>query len=69
MHTTHQIYGIDFSADRDEAGKKIWIAKGVLKGEILCENSSKAERHPLQSRTSSPAGCVRDLCIFACDMR
>ena len=65
MHPPQHIYGIDFSGAKD-AGKKIWIAKGIVKGEILCENSSKAERHPLKSRTPSSTGCVRDLRIFAC---
>jgi len=63
MHPPHHIYGIDFSGAQD-AGKKIWTSKGIVKGEILCENSSKAERHPLQSRTSSPTGCVGNLCVF-----
>ncbi|MBW1702748.1 MAG: hypothetical protein JRJ11_17055 [Deltaproteobacteria bacterium] len=35
------IYGIDFSADRDEAGNKIWIAKEVVKGEKLQVLSGK----------------------------
>ena len=34
MHTTHHIYGIDFSGAQD-AGKKIWIAEGVVKGDSL----------------------------------
>jgi hypothetical protein len=60
--------GIDFSGAQD-AGKKIRIAKVIVKGEILCENSSKAERHPLQSRTPSSTGCVGDIYLSASDMR
>jgi len=39
--TLPYIYGIDFSADRDEAGNKIWIAKEVVKGEKLQVLSGK----------------------------
>ena len=60
MYPPQHIYGIDFSGAQD-AGKKIWTSKGILKGEILCENSSKAERHPLQNRTPSSPGCVGDI--------
>jgi len=31
MNPRHHIYGIDFSGAKD-AGKKIWIAKGIVKG-------------------------------------
>ena len=34
MHPPHHIYGIDFSGTKD-AGKKIVIAKGIVKGETL----------------------------------
>ena len=42
MHTTHHIYGIDFSGAQD-AGKKIWIAEGVVKtGSLLIEDCFRA---------------------------
>jgi hypothetical protein len=31
MCSPHHIYGIDFSGAKD-AGKRIWIAKGVVEG-------------------------------------
>jgi hypothetical protein len=34
MHTLHHIYDIDFSRAKD-AGKKIWIAEGVVKTDSL----------------------------------
>jgi hypothetical protein len=34
MHQPHHINGIDFSGAKD-TGKKIWIAKGIVKGEKL----------------------------------
>jgi len=34
MHQLHRIYGTDFSGVQD-AGKKIWIAEGVVKGDSL----------------------------------
>ena len=41
MHPPHHIYGIDFSGAQD-AGKKIWIAEGVVKTDSLliedCKN-------------------------------
>ena len=60
MHPPHHIYDSYFSGAKD-AGKKIWTSKGIVKSEILCENSSKAEWHPLQSRTSALTGCVGDM--------
>ena len=68
IESPHHIYGIDFSGAQD-AGKKIWIAEGVVKGEILCENSSKAQRPSLQRRTPLPTICVRDMCLSTRDMR
>ena len=40
MELPHHIYGIDFSGDKD-AGKMIWIAKGIVKGETLSIEDSK----------------------------
>ncbi|MBW1706314.1 MAG: hypothetical protein JRJ86_14275 [Deltaproteobacteria bacterium] len=57
MHPPHHIYGIDFSGAQD-ACKKIWIAEGVVKGEILCEISSKAQRHPLRVGPHLPLGVL-----------
>ena len=34
IYTKHQIDGIDFSGAQD-AGKKIWIAEGVVKTDLL----------------------------------
>ena len=34
MNPRHHIYGIDFSGAQD-AGNKIWIAEGVVKGDSL----------------------------------
>jgi len=34
MHPPHHIYGIDFSGARD-AGRKIWLAEGVVKTHSL----------------------------------
>jgi len=34
MHPPQHTYGIDFSGAQD-AGKKIWIAEGVVKGDSL----------------------------------
>jgi len=34
MHPPQHIYGIDFSGAQD-AGKKIWIAEGVVKDDSL----------------------------------
>ena len=43
MHPAH-IYGIDFSGAQD-AGKKIWIAEGVVKGDsLLIEDCFKARK-------------------------
>ena len=53
MYLPHHIYGIDFSADRDEAGNKIWIAKGIIKGEkavkqnAVCGARASREKTPL----------------------
>ena len=33
IHPKHRIYGIDFSGAKD-AGKKIWIAKGIVETEL-----------------------------------
>ncbi|MCG2778886.1 MAG: hypothetical protein L6406_24685 [Desulfobacterales bacterium] len=42
MHPPHRIYGIDFSGAQD-AGKKIWIAEGVVKGDsFLIEDCFRA---------------------------
>ena len=62
------IYGIDFSGDKD-AGKKIWLQKGIAKGKMLCEKNNTTQRYPLQRRTSSPTLRVRHLRTFTCDMR
>jgi len=40
MHSPHHIYGIDFSGDQD-AGKKIWIAEGVVKGGALLNEADE----------------------------
>ena len=43
MHTTHQIYEIDFRGAQD-AGKKIWVAKGIVEWEaLLIEDCKKQE--------------------------
>jgi hypothetical protein len=34
MHPPQHIYSIDFSEAQD-AGKKIWVAKGIVHGETL----------------------------------
>jgi hypothetical protein len=34
MRPPEHIYGIDFSGAKD-AGKKIWVAKGIVHGETL----------------------------------
>jgi hypothetical protein len=48
MNTRHHIYGIDFSGAKD-AGKKIWIAKGIVKGEtLLIEDCFRARKHRYQ---------------------
>jgi hypothetical protein len=44
------------------------LQKGIAKGEILCENSSKAQRHSLQRRTPLPTICVRDICLSTGDI-
>ncbi|MBW2034877.1 MAG: hypothetical protein JRI94_15085 [Deltaproteobacteria bacterium] len=42
MHPPQHTYGIDFSGAQD-AGKKIWIAEGVVKGDsLLIENWTNA---------------------------
>ena len=47
MQPIHDIYGIDFSGAQD-AGKKIWIAKDIVKGETLlienCKNGFEGDR-------------------------
>jgi hypothetical protein len=49
MHTQH-IYGIDFSGAQD-AGKKIWIAEGVVKTDLLLiENCFSARDLPNSGR-------------------
>ena len=58
MHTTHHIYGIDFSGAQD-AGKKIWIAEGVLKGDsLLIEDCFRA-------RDLQDSGNDLDICLPA----
>ena len=52
-----------------DAGKKDLDRKGIMKGKILCENRSKAQRHPLQSRTPSPTGRPWNLCLFVFFMK
>ena len=44
MQTPHYIYGIDFSGAQD-AGKKIWIAKGIIEeNTLLIEDCFKARK-------------------------
>jgi hypothetical protein len=44
MHPPHHIDGIDFSGAKD-AGKKIWIAEGVVKTDsLLIEDCFKARK-------------------------
>ncbi|MBW1702124.1 MAG: hypothetical protein JRJ50_08370 [Deltaproteobacteria bacterium] len=47
MQLPHQIYDIDFSGAQD-AGKKIWIAEGVVKTDSLliedCKNGFEVDR-------------------------
>ena len=47
MHTLHHIYGIDFSGAQD-AGKKIWVAKGIVEWEARliedCKNGFEVDR-------------------------
>ena len=47
MDIPHRIYSLDFSGAQD-AGKKIWIAKGIVKGETLliedCNNGFEMDR-------------------------
>jgi len=48
MNPRHHIYGIDFSGAKD-AGKKIWIAKGIVKWEtLLIEDCFRARKHRYQ---------------------
>ena len=58
MHTTHHIYGIDFSGAQD-AGKNIWIAEGVVKtGSLLTEDCFRA-------RDLQDSGNDLDICLPA----
>jgi hypothetical protein len=47
MHPPQHIYGIDFSGAQD-AGKKIWIAEGVVKTDSVliedCKNRFEVDR-------------------------
>ena len=50
MHPAQHIYGIDFSGAQD-AGKKIWIAEGVVKTDsLLIEDCFKARKKYLYKR-------------------
>lgn len=46
-HPPHYIYGVDFSSAKD-AGKKTWIAKGIVEGKTPliedCKNRFKVGR-------------------------
>ncbi len=59
------IYGVDFSGARD-AGRRIWIARGVLDGNILCiEDCRPGEMLPGSSSKRDACLCaLRDL-IFS----
>ncbi len=56
------IYGVDFSGAKD-AGKKIWIAKGVIENSILqIEKCEKAEKFLGTKRELKP--CLEALIEF-----
>jgi len=58
MHSPRHIYGIDFSGAQD-AGKKIWIAEGVVKGDsLLIEDCFRA-------RDLQDSGNELDICLPA----
>ena len=58
MHSPQHIYGIDFSGAQD-AGKKIWIAEGVVKGgSLLIEDCFRA-------RDLQDSGNELDICLPA----
>jgi hypothetical protein len=49
MHPPHHIYGIDFSGAQD-AGKKIWIAEGIVKTDSLLIEAKRNLSILLQQR-------------------
>ncbi len=58
QNTTRHIYGIDFSGARD-AGKKIWIARGIVEGRKLRIEDC------CQASSLHGAGNDRDSCLVA----
>ena len=62
MHPPQHIYGIDFSGAQD-AGKKIWIAEGVVKTDsLLIEDCFRARDLPRPQKATAlvPTFCCRD---------
>ena len=58
MHPPQHIYGIDFSGAKD-AGKKIWLAEGVVRGDsLLIEDCFRA-------RDLQDSGNELDICLPA----
>ena len=68
MHTPQRIYGIDFTEDKD-AGKKAWIAKGIVKGgKYSVRIGSRLKGIPYTVEPPSPTGGVRSMCLSAGDI-
>ena len=62
MKSPDRIYGVDFSGAKD-AGKKIWIAEGVVKGDsLLIEDCFRAR--DLRKGRSSIFQYVQNLNLY-----